>query len=121
MTGWFADLKRGRVMGLWTTNYTVGSFVANPVGGFFMDTISWQWAFFGPAIPVAFVGLSILLFLPELESTRAGAAKKDPRVLAEEAEERRVARRQVLRNPFLWALGVAYFFLKLFPTHALCC
>ncbi len=114
MTGWFADLDRGRVMGMWTTNYTVGSFVANPLGGVFMDNIGWQWAFFGPAMPVAFVGLMLLFFLPELDRARGGTHSKDG--AAEDpgaALARRAARTLVLKSPFLWALGVAYFFLKL--------
>lgn len=112
MAGWFPDAMRGRVMGVWTTCYTVGSFVANPVGGFFMDTFAWQWAFFGPALPVALVGLALLFFLPELERPRAAGASAAAQA-ASDAEVRRIARNQVLRSPFLWALGVAYFFLKL--------
>lgn len=113
MAGWFASAKRGRVMGIWTTNYTVGSFVASPVGRFFMETITWQWAFFGPAIPVAVVGIVLLFFLPELERPPRAAGTSAREDAAADAEERRVARNQVLRSPFLWALGVAYFFLKL--------
>jgi OPA family glycerol-3-phosphate transporter-like MFS transporter len=115
MAGWFADSDRGRVMGMWTTNYTVGSFVANPLGGAFLDAISWQWAFFGPAIPVAFVGVLLLFFLPELHPKRVTEARPEDEapLAAEEAALRRAARTLVLKSPFLWALGVAYFFLKL--------
>lgn len=121
MAGWFAEAKRGRVMGIWTTNYTVGSFAANPIGGFFMDTLTWQWAFFGPAIPVALAGFALLFFLPELERPKAGVGaagagagpESGAAAAAAEAEARRAARNQVLRSPFLWALGVSYFFLKL--------
>jgi len=35
MTVWFAGRKRGAVMGLWTTNYQVGSLIANPIAAFF--------------------------------------------------------------------------------------
>lgn len=115
MTGWFADKDRGRIMGMWTTNYTVGSFVANPLGGVFMDAISWQWVFFGPAIPVAFVGVLLLFFLPELDKAKSDreAANKPGGEAPEVAAARKLARTLVLKSPFLWALGVAYFFLKL--------
>ncbi|MEZ4301044.1 MAG: MFS transporter [Polyangiaceae bacterium] len=122
MAGWFPSSQRGRVMGIWTTNYTVGSFAANPIGGFFMEKIAWQWAFFGPALPVALVGMALLFFLPELgrgERAKTGEAaskedvEKARRAAESEAEERRVARNTVLKSPFLWALGVSYFFLKL--------
>lgn len=115
MTGWFADAKRGRIMGVWTTNYTIGSFVANPVARELIKALSWQWAFFGPAMPVAFVGVLLLFFLPELHTKpRAGAGAKEAAAMdAAAVEEKRLARKKVLASPFLWALGVAYFFLKL--------
>ena len=115
MAGWFSPKDRGRVMGLWTTNYTVGSFVANPLGGLFMDNIGWTWVFFGPAIPVAFVGMLLLFFLPELQKKESGlsGSKERGEADAKTREERRAARTLVLRSPFLWALGLAYFFLKL--------
>jgi sugar phosphate permease len=111
MTGWFPELKRGAIMGFWTTNYSVGGFLANPVAREFMKALGWQWAFFGPAIPVAFVGLCLLLFLPEHAKgfRHAGDEGVDP----DSAHERRRVRAQVLKTPFLWALGLAYFFLKL--------
>ncbi len=120
MTGWFADSTRGRVMGFWTTNYTIGSFVANPVARQFIKALTWQWAFFGPAVPVACVGLALLFFLPEAKvpgQSRAGAGTEERAADAARdvviAEEARLARRRVLTSPFLWCLGVAYFFLKL--------
>jgi sugar phosphate permease len=117
MTGWFPERIRGRVMGFWTTNYTIGSFVANPVARQFIKALTWQWALYGPAVPVAFVGLALLLFLPE--ASRPGQSRPgeksapDPAREALAAEEGRAARRRVLTSPFLWALGIAYFFLKL--------
>lgn len=120
MAGWFPDSHRGRVMGMWTTNYTVGSFVANPLGGFFMEKIAWQWVFFGPALPVFLVGLLLLFFLPELHAAPKrngeGSTAKGSAVIEENVENataRREARNAVLKSPFLWALGVSYFFLKL--------
>src|SRR5262249_10613076 len=111
MTGWFPDAKRGVIMGVWTTNYSVGGFISNPIARQFMKALTWQWAFFGPAIPTACVGVAVLLFLPELDTRRAGASTRDDDQ-ADLAERRRI-RAGVVRTPFLWALGFAYFFLKL--------
>lgn len=122
MTGWFPDSIRGSVMGFWTTCYSVGSFVAGPVARFFInppswaptfvESLGWQWAFYGPAIPVALVGLAVLLFLPE-HSAHRSASSVDRTAQQEKQEgERRALRGKVLRTPFLWSLGVSYFFLK---------
>jgi sugar phosphate permease len=123
MTGWFPDKKRGAIMGFWTTNYSVGSFVAGPVASFFisppawapsfLEGLGWQWAFFGPAIPVALVGLVLLFFLPELRVHREDTAEKQRAADGQKMADRRAARGVVLRTPFLWSLGLAYFFLKL--------
>lgn len=124
MTGWFPDEKRGAIMGIWTTNYSVGSFVANPIARVFLDAFGWQWAFFGPAVPVAIVGVVLLFFLPEKAAARraskeaagdASEAAATASARAEEAEkaEAEAARARLLQNPFLWSLGAAYFFMKL--------
>lgn len=113
MTGWFPDAKRGAIMGIWTTNYSVGGFIANPVARQFMKGLGWQWAFYGPAVPTAFVGLLLLFFLPELRAQREDTAELQRAADDQKTADRRSARGVVLRTPFLWALGVTYFFLKL--------
>ena len=111
MAGWFPAARRGVVMGLWTTNYTVGGLVANPVAREFLDGLGWQWAFFGPAVPVATVGLVLLFGLPERADARA--QRGPSHVSVTDRVERVAARRALLKNPMLWALGATYFFLKL--------
>ena len=107
MAGWFPAPKRGAIMGLWTTNYSFGGLVANPIALGLLVLFSWRAAFFGPAVLVAGVGFLILFFLPE----RKAAVGEDAQTLA--GNERRAARAAVLKKPLLWALGAAYFFLKL--------
>lgn len=112
MDGWFAAKNRGLVMGVWTTNYTVGSFIANPVAREFMERVTWQWAFYGPAVPVAVVGGLVLLLLPEHRAAR-GAKEVHAGAAAEDDRERRAAQLELLKKPMLYALGASYFFMKL--------
>jgi sugar phosphate permease len=118
-TGWAANIKamggafgaegRGRVMGLWTTCYVVGGLVANPIAVYWLEAQGWRWAFFGPAIWVAIVGVAVLLLLPDGKEPSL-TAKEEPK---HDAEEARAARARVLRTPLIWVLGASYFLMKL--------
>jgi len=111
MGQWFGRKGRGTVMGFWTTNYVIGGLVAGPIAAYFLRRHGWRGAFLYPAIAVGVVGLLVLFFLPERRTAPDAAAV---RASADERHaERRAARRQVLANPLIWALGCSYFFLKL--------
>ena len=56
---------RGRVMGVWSTNYQVGGLAATAFATFLLVHHGWRAAFLVPAAWVAAVGLVILLFLVE--------------------------------------------------------
>jgi sugar phosphate permease len=110
ITPWFPPERRGTVMGFWSTCYQFGSWVANPIAVAFIGVaaLAWRGAFVFPAIIVAAVGVAVLLFLPE---RRIPAS--DPAAHAAFQEEVRRERARVLRTPLVWALGAAYFFMKL--------
>jgi MFS transporter, OPA family, glycerol-3-phosphate transporter len=46
MASWFHKHERGRVMGLWSTNFTVGALTSGWVMALVLDLASWQWCFF---------------------------------------------------------------------------
>lgn len=116
-TGWSANVRvmtahfpargRGTTMGFWTTNYVVGGLVAAPIAAIFLAGLYWRQAFFGPAAILAALGVAVFMALPRDTPSR------EPRAVAVADEERRVARRRLLRTPLLWALGSAYVFMKL--------
>lgn len=61
MASWFHRHERGRVMGLWSTNFTIGSIASN----FAMSAVigySYQWCFFSGAAVLAAVWLQFYLF-----------------------------------------------------------
>jgi len=50
MASWFHKHERGRVMGLWSTNFTVGAIVPGLVMAGVLDVAPWPWCFFVGAI-----------------------------------------------------------------------
>lgn len=110
MTGWFSDKTRGAVMGVWTTNYSAGGFIANPIAhAFLVSAYGWRSTFWGPAILVMIVGGGVGLFLPERSDARETSSKEGDQSALVAARE---ARSKALRTPLLWALGASYFFMK---------
>ncbi len=116
MAEWTTPQNRGAVMGLWSTCYQVGPFVAGPLLGLLIDHYDdWRPAFLVPALLMAPVALLVFWLVPD--SSGAGAPSE---VVNEEdsAEERRRAQRAVFRSRVLWCYGASYFFIK-FTRYAL--
>jgi sugar phosphate permease len=114
MAEWTTPQNRGTVMGLWSTCYQAGPFLAGPFAGLLIARYGWRSAFHVPALLMALVALVVLWLVrpgprpPEVEATTA----------AQELVERRAAQRSVLTNPALWSYGASYFFIK-FTRYAL--
>jgi sugar phosphate permease len=109
MGAWFTPKERGTVMGVWSTCYQAGGLIATAVATFLFVHLGWRWAFLGPAIFIAVVGIVNLIFLPE----RSGATRsKEMRAEAAAAPPSQISS-NVLHSPVLWSLSAAYFCLKL--------
>jgi MFS transporter, OPA family, glycerol-3-phosphate transporter len=50
MASWFAKHERGRVMGVWSTNFTVGAIASGFVMSWVLDVAAWQWCFYVGAL-----------------------------------------------------------------------
>lgn len=132
MAQFFSIGERGRVLGLWSTNYAFGGLVAAPVVGWFAYHVfgSWRAAFFSGAGIVAVVFVLFLVFqrnrpedvgLPPIEEYRAAQDAKEGvelddsdavEAIAEPSSTWREALAVVLKDPMVRTLGAAYFLLK---------
>jgi len=137
MSSFFSVRERGRVLGVWSTNYAFGGLVAPPFLGWWAYSVfdSWRAAFFAGSATLAVVLLVFLVFqrnsprdvgLPELDADEAANA---PEEAAESAEGERAGQRpaqqparprgaawtlyrETLRDRMVLTLGAAYFLLK---------
>jgi sugar phosphate permease len=129
MAQFFSIGERGRILGLWSTNYAFGGLVAAPVLGWAAYDIfgSWRAAFFTGAAIVVGVFVLVLLFqrnrptdvgLPTIEQYHAedDIAELDESADAEAVAEPTPSWRQslavVLRDRMVRTLGASYFLLK---------
>lgn len=117
MQPYFGPDQRGRVMGLWTTNYQAGGLLATVLATWLLSHYGWRMAFIGPALWVAIVGIVIFFALVQSPSER-GLPSPNPDLptgSADQPAQRAPAPKmlELLRNPVLLMLGSSYFCLKL--------
>ncbi|MEV6432390.1 MFS transporter [Nocardia sp. NPDC051463] len=136
-TGWSGTLKniaqffsigeRGRVLGLWSTNYAFGGLAAAPFLGWVAYSVfdSFRVAFVTGALVVAGVLLLVLLFqrntpadvgLPPIEQYHSlesvAPLDNEANDIAQPAMSLRDTFRTVTRDRMVMTLGAAYFLLK---------
>ncbi len=109
MGHWFRREERGKVMGVWATNYQIGGVLATTLAAYMLGKFGFEYAFFAGSVVVVFVWLFVLLNqrnkpsdvgLPNLEEDEPGQEAGGP-VTWE---------RDVVIN--LLIVGVFYFFVK---------
>lgn len=132
MAQFFSIGERGRVLGLWSTNYAFGGLVAAPILGWAAYDVfgTWRAAFFTGAAIVVGVFVLVLLFqrnrpqdvgLPPIEEYRAAQDAREGVELDETPEAEAVAEptpswreslKVVLSDSMVRTLGASYFLLK---------
>ncbi|GAB24211.1 glycerol-3-phosphate transporter [Gordonia polyisoprenivorans NBRC 16320 = JCM 10675] len=132
MAKFFTIAERGRILGLWSTNYAFGGLAAAPFLGWIAYSIfdSWRVAFFAGAVVVLIVAVATWRLqrnapsevgLPEIEEFRSAMGEPAP-VGEVTDDEHEMAReisssgwqnyRAVLGNSMVLTLGATYFLLK---------
>lgn len=119
----FSQRERGRVMGIWCTNYALGGFLATRLAGWAAERWDWRFAFWVPAGALLLVWLAFLLLqrdrpqdvgLPPIEEFHGEpvAVVDAADTPADEPEGSWKVIGEVLRSPMVLLLSAAYFFLK---------
>ena len=93
MAGWFHKHERGRVMGVWSTNFTVGSiasgFAMSWVLGFrdsAQDPAPWRWCFYVGAFVLILVAAQFYIFQRNAPEDVGLPAVDDPKTPEDESK-----------------------------------
>lgn len=126
LTHWIPPHELATKMSVWNTSHSIGAGLVVILCGYIMGTMgsgpdhvgAWRWCFWIPS-GIAFAGaIGLVVFLrdtpssvglPELEGTESG--EKRERSMAKGAEHKAFLMKHVFRNPLIWILGVANFFV----------
>ncbi|MFC9553825.1 MFS transporter [Rhodococcus sp. NPDC056960] len=129
MAQFFSIGERGRILGIWSTNYAFGGLVAAPVLGWVAYSVfgNWRSAFFTGSLTVLIVFLLVFFLqrnrpedvgLPPIEEYHAQDAaqlvdeKSSSEAIAEPARSVRQTFLTVIQDRMVVTLGAAYFLLK---------
>ncbi len=117
MTHWFPPGKLATKMSIWNTSHSIGGALAVVVCANFFVPLGWRWSFFWPAILCTVAG-AILFILLRDTPTSVGL----PEIVVEgdtgthgedkgSSEYKAFVRTHVFRNPYIWWISLANFFV----------
>jgi OPA family sugar phosphate sensor protein UhpC-like MFS transporter len=126
VSNWFSRRERGRVFGLWSTNYAIGGVLASAAAGFAaLHFGGWRYAFLVPPAALALIALAFFVWqrnrpedagLPPIDQYHGEPAGPLPTAETKESAAAPGGAfamfRLVLANPMILRLGVIYFLLK---------
>lgn len=121
LTQWYSHSERGSWWSTCSLSHNVGGFLIPWVAGIALEYYGWRYAMFIPGIACIGAGFFLInrlrdtpesLGLPPIEKYRNDYADQiEASDLNEKHNNKRILIDYVLKNPFIWLLGVAYFFI----------
>jgi len=116
MASWFHKHERGRVMGAWSTNFTVGALASGWVMAAVLGVANWRWCFYTGALVLSGVWLLFSAFQRDRPEDLGLAPIDDPATPEDEARTSEAPTRGIGLSRTAWTnlLLVAgfYFFAK---------
>ncbi len=113
MTPWFSSKTRGKIMGFWCTNYSVGSLVATGLATWLVAHFGWRYGFYVPGIWVMTIATLIGLFLVNRPEDKGVSPDFDEPVESLETPAGGGSFMRAAREPLVWLLGLVFAGLKL--------
>ncbi len=121
LTQWYSHSERGSWWSTWNVSHNVGGFLIPWLAGVALQFFGWRYAMFIPGVLCILVGFFLInrlrdtpqsLGLPPIEKYRNDQIDK----LEAESLENNLSSKQILfnfvfKNPYIWLLAVAYFFV----------
>ena len=112
ITSWVPHSKRGRVMGVWMTNYVIGSIAANSLTGYLMgDGYSWKIAIFANSSLILIMAIIQGVYLINKPEDVGYSITRRNRQTDKESEKKS-SFIKMITHPVILMYGGAYFSLK---------
>jgi len=119
ITHWFSASERGTKFAIWNTSHSIGASLVLVLTSFLV-VYDWRLAFYVPA-GIALLGAVFLVYwlrdtpeslgLPAVEVYRNEVADSEPAHQVKWQEQKRYLIKYVIKNPMIWVLALANFFL----------
>lgn len=123
---WYSHSERGAWWSSWNVSHNVGAFIIPWIVGAALEWYGWRAAMYIPGVICIFGSFFLInrlrdtpqsLGLPPIEKYRNDYIDKKHQV----EEEQELTAKQllvdyVLKNPYIWLLGIAYFFVYIVRT-----
>lgn len=120
LTHWYSKSERGRWWAVWNTSHNVGGALIPVMVAVIAEHYGWRISLFFPGIICIILGLFLMnrlrdtpvsLGLPTVEEFRNDYTGQEPGSGTERLSVRAILFDQVFKNPYIWALAMAYFFV----------
>lgn len=116
LTHWIPPQELATKMSVWNTSHSIGAGLVVVVCGYVVS-LGWRWCFFVPSI-IAMLGAVYLWFalrdtpksvgLPEINPVKDSTGNTDRK---NSLEFKQFVRKKVFRNPYIWTIAIANFFV----------
>jgi len=114
LTHWIPPKQLATKMSVWNTSHSIGAGLVVISCGYIVTLLGWRWCFYIPAV-IALAGAAMILF--GLEDTPSSVGFKELNVGKKQgnnkdnAEFKKILKKRVFGNPYIWILAVGNFFV----------
>jgi OPA family sugar phosphate sensor protein UhpC-like MFS transporter len=127
LTHWYSQSERGSWWATWNVSHNVGAFIIPWIVGGCLHYYGWRYAMFVPGTICIMGSLFLInrlrdtpqsLGLPPIEKFRNDYGGKTEEEVRNETEltSKEILVKYVLKNPYIWMLAAAYFFVYIVRT-----
>ena len=127
ITRWFPRRRRATMTAWFALAVPIAGILGGPVSGLIIDGINsigglrgWQWMFILEGIPVVFLALLVLKYLPDTISGATFLTEQEKKLLTDELNSEEQAKTEsvtsfagIFFNKYVWILVVVYFAVRL--------
>lgn len=126
LTHWYSHSERGSWWSTWNVSHNVGAFIIPFIAGTGLHYFGWRFALYIPGVLCLLGGLFLInrlrdtpqsLGLPPIEEFRNDyGGSKEKYEKDKNLSTREVMLKYIVKNPYMWLLAIAYFFVYVVRT-----